>query len=183
MEKTTIFFLITFLILIPGRAEANDVPELKFGIGVDITNYLLSGYSLEIAAVLGQTEIEMGFGKFDYPDWMLRDDINSGVSQGVSGYLKYNLGKNVTKLFIGIGVAYLVDEFDYVQSYDNVEGRITLICGTVGYNIKISDHVRLIPSVQAGLIVAGGAEKTIGQWTYSARSYGFGVALGAYYYF
>lgn len=181
--KSITLILIPFLIMTSNAVVAGETATIKFGIGTDITTYFLDGYCFNVAGVFKQFELGLGFSNYNEASWMHGNYIDGASLQDAYLSLKYNFGENVTKPFLELGSLYGVTDVNYRTNSKTVEFRNTLIYGSIGYNIRISGHFRLAPSLSAGLIVAGEMEKTIEGLKYALERYVFGGAIGLYYYF
>ena len=179
--RITLFIVIIITSINP--AFGSESHELKFGVGVDALNFLQGGYSLRASLVFDQIEFDVGIGRNDVPDWWLLEGVDGAVVKSASIVMKYNLGKNVTNLFLGLGCQYGITVTDYSTTDKNVRFENLFLAGFLGYNFRLSDHFRLIPAIGAGFIVGGEKEKIVDGLTYSLESDAYGGMLGIYYYF
>ena len=173
---------IAFILFLQSTLMA-ETNEINYGIGTDISAYFMNGYSLRASVVFDHLEIDMGIGRNDTPTWILTEGIESAVVEHTDLTIKYNLGKNVTNMFLGLICLYAYSDVDYSSTDDQVEFWNTALLASVGYNMQISNHFRLIPSLGAGYIFAGDKEKTIDGLTYSMENYIVGGAIELFYYF
>lgn len=175
--------IAALVISMPSVVGAIDSSRVMLGLGTDLSNYLLDGYSIETSLSFDQIEIGLAYCTFKLKSWIHSDDVTGGDVKETAILVKYNFGKNITKPFIGGGILYLDESYDYPTGEKDVGFRNTYIFGSVGYNVRVSDHFRLIPSLQAGFIVAGDTKKTINNVIYSVGKFAGGARMGAFYFF
>lgn len=174
---------IFVLILASSMIFAADEQRLKYGIGTDITTYFAKGYSIYLARTINKYELNIGYTRSLEPDWMLVKDINEVAVEHFYILLKYNFGENVKRLYFGLGGSYVISDVEYEIISGRVEFRNVVIYASIGYNISLSQNIRLIPSLQAGFIVAGDKQKTIDGIICKIENYGYGGSIGLSYYF
>lgn len=163
--------------------SASDEQSLKYGVGTDITTYFAKGYSIYVAGTINKYEMNIGYSSYFELDWMLANDINEIEFKQIYLLLKYNFGENVKKLYLGLGGSYVISDVEYEIFTERVEFRNIGVYASIGYNIYLSQNIRLIPSIQAGFIVAGEKQKIIDGIICEIEDYAFGGSIGLSYYF